>query len=96
MKLYEFTFTDNQNLPESEVLALTRLAMVTEAATQGWAPDYAIAQCKPFEQLPSGERRYFFAVQGKWASNPGTEDSPTPQTTSDPFGVAAQSPGAEI
>lgn len=40
MKLYEFTFTDNENLSESEVLAALQDFLKNEAEIQGWANGY--------------------------------------------------------
>jgi hypothetical protein len=64
MKLYEFTFNDNTNLSENEVLAVVQKDLEEEAALKGWAPGYNFRQCQSPKQLADGEKEYFFVVEG--------------------------------
>ena len=64
MKLYEFTFNDNTNLSENEVLAIVQKDLEEEAALKGWAPGYNFRQCQSPKQLADGEKEYFFVVEG--------------------------------
>ncbi len=64
MKLYEFTFEDNTNLTESEVLSVLYEDLKVEAELQGWAPGYSILQCAKNEHLPGGIVKYHFEVNG--------------------------------
>ncbi len=73
MKLYEFTVRDNLNLLESEILERVRVALETEAETQGWAGDYTFDQRQSPKQLPTGGKEYFFAVTGSYLD--GANDS---------------------
>lgn len=66
MKLYEFTYTDNQNLSEPELFLRLEDFLVTEGERQGWAPDYKFRPCQQVEQLGNGEKNYFFEVIGKY------------------------------
>lgn len=64
MKLYEFTFNDNTNMSESDMLALVHDSLKEEAILQGWAPGYNFHQCQSPKQLTDGEKEYFFVVEG--------------------------------
>ena len=64
MKLYEFTFSDNTNLPENEVLAIVQKDLENEAELKGWAPGYNFRQCQSPKQIADGEKEYFFVVEG--------------------------------
>ncbi len=66
MKLYEFTYHDNQNLSEPEVLGRLKDLLETEAEMQGWASGYNLRQCKEVEQKASGERVFTFEVLGDY------------------------------
>ncbi|MEK6706622.1 MAG: hypothetical protein AABZ06_12630 [Bdellovibrionota bacterium] len=68
MKLYEFTYTDNENLSEPELLRRVGEFLLSERDLQGWAPDYKFQQCKQVEQLVSGKRVHSFEVIGKYLS----------------------------
>jgi len=69
MKLYEFTFNDNTNLPESEVLALAQESLKEEALLQGWAPNFNLHQPQKAQQLPEGEIEYSFEVDGEYLAD---------------------------
>lgn len=66
MKLYEFTFTDNENLSESDVLEGLQDFLKTEAEMQGWVSGYNLRQCKEVVQLPDGKRIFTFEVLGQY------------------------------
>ncbi len=81
MKLYEFTFSDNTNLPENEVLAVVQKDLENEAALKGWAPGYNFRQCQSPKQLADGEKEYYFVVEGEvmaGALDGESEDSQQP------------------
>lgn len=93
MKLYEFTFTDNMNLSESEVLARVQNIVESEAQVQGWQPGYVFTQCQKSRHLSSGELQYFFEVNDAAADlNSADQDSHTSSDKPDSSGVAARSP----
>ena len=75
MKLYEFTYTSNANQSETEVLERVADILETECIEQSWEPDYKFNQCKSVEQLPTGQRRYYFEVIGRYADQEGDETS---------------------
>lgn len=64
MKLYEFTYTDNQNLTETEILQSLEDFLLSEATFQGWAPGYICYQCQNPKQITDGEKEYCFVVEG--------------------------------
>jgi hypothetical protein len=66
MTLYEFTYTDNQNLPESKLLERLQDFLEKEKALQGWAPGYRLQQRRKVEHLPTGERNFYFEVLGRF------------------------------
>lgn len=66
MKLYEFIFSDNTNLTESEVLASAQKALEEEALLQGWAPGYNLRQCQKAKHIGDGEIEYYFEVEGQY------------------------------
>lgn len=68
MKLYEFTYTDNENLSEPELLRRVGEFLLSERDLQGWAPDYKFRPCRQVEQLASGEKVHSFEVIGKYLS----------------------------
>lgn len=69
MKLYEFTYTDNQNLSEPELLRRVGEFLGQECELQGWGADYRFRSCRQVEHLASGEKNYFFEVIGKYLSS---------------------------
>ena len=71
MKLYEFTITDNLNLPESKILDNAKGILEDEARIQGWKPGYRFELCNKGERLTSGEIRYFFSVEGEFIDGMG-------------------------
>ncbi len=66
MKLYEFTYTDNQNLTESEILQSLEDFLLSEAEMQGWVAGYNLRQCKKIQQLDDGQRQLTFEVLGEY------------------------------
>lgn len=66
MKLYEFTYTDNQNLTEIEILQSLGDFLSAETAMQGWAKGYNLRQCKDIRQLVDGQRQFTFEVIGEY------------------------------
>lgn len=66
MKLYEFTFTDNENLSESEVLEALQDFLKNEAEIQGWANGYNLRSCKEVVQLADDKRVFTFEVLGEY------------------------------
>ena len=77
MKLYEFTYCDNQKLPERSLMTRIEEFLQKESIEQGWASDYKYRQIRAVETLPSGERQYFFEVVGTLSEdkNDGWEKS---------------------
>lgn len=73
MKLYEFTYTDNQNLSEPELLRRVGEFLSKESELQAWAPDYEFRPCRQVEQLASDEKNYFFEVNGKYLNSDSLE-----------------------
>jgi len=69
MKLYEFTFNDNTNLPESKVLEVALQSLEEEALLQKWAPGYILQQCQKPQQLANGEIEYYFKVEGEYLAD---------------------------
>lgn len=69
MRLYEFTYTDNQNLAESELLHRVGEFLSNESDFQGWAPEYKFRLCRQVEQLPDGSKNYYFEVIGAYLSD---------------------------
>ena len=80
MKLYEFTVTDEHNLPKSEIIKIADEAASEEAPLREW-DSYKVNECKKSEQLEQGQTRYFFEVVGAYSpsrtSAPSTA-SPSP------------------
>ena len=66
MKLYEFIYTDKQNLTETNLLQRVREFLGKESELQGWAPDYRFRQCKDVERTADGEKHYTFEVTGRY------------------------------
>ncbi len=93
MKLYEFTYNDNTNMSESNMLETLTKHLAEEAIARGWAPGYNLRQCQLPKQLDSGEKEYFFVVEGEVNSGALVgDDSSTPQTGSLPKRDIAASP----
>lgn len=87
MKIYEFIYSDNTNLTESEVLASAQELMKEEALLQNWAPGYNLRQCQKARHLEDGTIEYSFEVLGEFqadgqSSNANTS-SGTPSTKPD-------------
>ncbi len=81
MKLYEFTYTDKQNLREEDLLARVEDFLTQESELQGWAQDYKFRQCQKPEQAAAGEKNYFFEVMGTYVDTDSVtraEDSEAP------------------
>jgi hypothetical protein len=68
MKLYEFTVTDDHNLPKSKILEIAEMSAADEAPVREWG-DFKVVECLPPEQRPSGETRYSFQVEGEYANS---------------------------
>jgi len=96
MKLYEFTYTDNQNLSETDLLQRVGDFLAKEAELQGWASGYNFHQCQKVQQTNSGEKTYDFEVIGKFLdSNSIDFDQETQEVVSGNSSVAA-SPEAPL
>ena len=97
MKLYEFTVTDNLNLPESKILEQVKIEMLQQAMEENWAEGYTYKQSQEPEFLTTGEKRYHFEVYGELLEDFGHADSVTskPSTHGASDDVAAQ-PVSEI
>ena len=90
MKLYEFTYTDNQNLLEPELLRRVGEFLSGECELQGWASDYKFGPCRQVEQLANGEKNYFFEVTGKYLNTNGVGfDEETSEAVSSPLSAVA-------
>lgn len=93
MKLYEFTYNDNTNMSESNMLETLTKHLAEEAIAQGWAPGYNLRQCQIPKQLENGEKEYFFVVEGEVSSGALVSDeSSTSQASSLPKRDVAASP----
>jgi hypothetical protein len=93
MKLYEFVYADNQNLPESKLLARVKEFLENEKTLQGWAPDYQFQQCREVEQLASGERNFYFEVSGRYLDDESMSfDEERGENSSSSPSAAAASP----
>lgn len=64
MKLYEFTCTDQTNLPESKILENLKVILEQESDIQGWAPGYTVSQVQNPKVLSDGNIEYSFIVEG--------------------------------
>lgn len=65
MKLYEFTYSDNENLPQPQLLERISTFLAQECETQGWASGYTFRESKAVESRGS-EKRYSFEVFGEY------------------------------
>jgi hypothetical protein len=81
MKIYEFTYTDNQNLSESEMLVRLQEILEKESSLQGWAPGYRLQECRKVEQLPSGGRNLYFEVLGRYLDSESMNVNEEPKVT---------------
>lgn len=72
MKLYEFTYSDNQNLSEAELLKRVEAFLQSEGERQGWSSGYQFQQCKSADRLPDGSVNYFFEVTGQYLDSEST------------------------
>ncbi len=75
MKIYEFIYSDNTNLTESEVLASAQELMKEEALLQNWAPGYNLRQCQKAKQLEDGTVEYSFEVLGEFQADGQSSDT---------------------
>lgn len=66
MKLYEFTYSDNQNLTEAALLSRVEEFLQNECEHQGWAAGYRFHQLKKEDHLSDGTVQYFFEVNGDY------------------------------
>lgn len=93
MKLYEFTYNDNTNMSESNMLETLTKHLAEEAIVRGWASGYNLRQCQLPKQLDNGEKEYFFVVEGEVNSGALVGDeSSTSQASSLPKRDVAASP----
>ncbi len=91
MKLYEFTYTDNQNLTVSEVLRSLEDFLSSEADMQGWVKGYNLRQSKEIRQLADGQRQFTFEVLGEYIDSNSTDFDQEIQENSPPkTSIAAQ------
>lgn len=74
MKLYEFTVTDEHNLPKYKILEIAEMSAADEAPLREWG-DFKVVECLTPEQLPSGETRYSFQVEGEYANSVNSRDN---------------------
>jgi len=89
MKLYEFTYTDNQNLSETALLERVADFLENESILQGWAPGYKFQLCQKVEQLPGGERNFFFDVLGSYLDSDSLSFDEESPDQAEPVGRAA-------
>lgn len=73
MKLYEFSYTDNLNQTEAEVLVRVVEFLNAEGEKQGWAAGYNVHQSRTAEQVLGGDRRYHFEVLGHYEVGVGED-----------------------
>ena len=64
MKLYEFTVTDEFNLPEDQVIKEVMQSLGDHPHSSDWVSGYQLKQCQSPEQLSNSTKRYFFEVWG--------------------------------
>ena len=87
MKIYEFTYTDNENLCKSELLHRIQAFLENEAVFQNWSPGYSFRQSKSADQIAAGTQ-YFYEVIGRYMDSEGIshrgESVPTGILTNDP------------
>jgi hypothetical protein len=96
MKLYEFTFTDNLNLSETKILEYVENAMVQQAMEDNWAEGYTYKQSQAPELLPTGEKRYHFAVFGELLEDVGDGSAKQKSTSHSSADDVAAQPQSEI
>ncbi len=92
MKLYEFTVTDEFDLPKSEILAAADSTAIEQSGFMEWGT-YKVLERQAPERLATGEMRYYFAVEGEYAdtANPdNNRQSRTPGLTSRGSAAAAE------
>ncbi len=92
MKLYEFTFSDNTNLTESEVLASAQESLKEEAVLQGWASGYNLRQCQKARQVSDGSIEYYFEVEGEYLADGQTSEGHDSAKSTPSHSGAAASP----
>ena len=66
MNLYQFTYVDNQNLPEADLKSRVSAFLNGEAELQGWAPGYSFKQSKSVEKISDGSLSFSFEVFGEY------------------------------
>ena len=96
MKIYEFSYTDNLNQSESQVLETVAHFLEDESVLQSWAPDYSHHQCQKVEQLSTGERRYHFEVNGQFSDKDGDEMNNYQPGSSSPAPDIAAASGSSV
>jgi hypothetical protein len=92
VKLYEFTVTDEFDLPKSEILAAADSTAIEQSGFMEWGT-YKVLERQAPERLATGEMRYYFAVEGEYAdtANPdNNRQSRTPGLTSRGSAAAAE------
>lgn len=90
MKLYEFTFSDNTNLSEPQILDLAMESLKEEAVLQGWAAGYNLRQCQNSKQISDGSTEYYFEVDGEYlADGQSGEGQDSNKSSQNRSGVAA-------
>jgi len=89
MKLYEFTVTDEYNLPKSKIIKTAEDAAGEEASLRDW-DSFNVVECRDPKQLETGETRYFFEVQGTYVdAKTSDQDTSSPKSRSRQGGAAA-------
>ncbi|MCX6125755.1 MAG: hypothetical protein NTV34_13565 [Proteobacteria bacterium] len=68
MKLYEFTVTDEFDLPKSEILAAADSTAMEQSGLMEWGT-YKVIERQTPERLATGEMRYYFAIEGEYADS---------------------------
>ena len=71
MKVYEFTYSDNQNLSAEELSKRVESFLLKESDLQGWMPGYKFQQAGS-EKKPEGHTVYLFEVFGNYLDEKNT------------------------
>ena len=79
MKLYQFTYIDNEKLNESALLSRVASFLENEALFQGWSPGYTFRQCQAPVRIPDGGMQYYYEVNGKFFDSEDLEDNNQPR-----------------
>jgi hypothetical protein len=89
MNLYEFTVTDEFDLPKSEILAAADSTAIEQSGFMEWGT-YKVIERQAPERLATGEMRYYFVVEGEYADSADTDnDNQTPSIGRTDRGSAA-------